>query len=91
MMSLEAIKGLRPAKFRFVDEKFGSTRQFTLGIMAQDVNEFYPLEQYTILKEDNDGNIIVDYLQLIAPMIRAIQELSEKIEILEEKQNEFCL
>ena len=79
-MSLEVIKKLKPAKYKYKDVTKGDTARFTLGLMAQDIGEFYPLEEYSILNKDKDGYLMVDYAQLIAPLIIAIQELSDEVE-----------
>ena len=55
--------------------------------MAQDINEVWPFEEYSILNKDFQGIYSVEYYQLIAPMVKAIQELSAKVEELEEKLN----
>lgn len=88
-MSLEVIKGLKPAQFRY-KLGYGETTKYTLGVMAQDVEKFYPIEEFNVV-QDKEGYLAVDYNQLIAPMIKAIQELSDKIEKLEEQLNEHSL
>lgn len=77
-MSIKVINGLKPAKYRYKEK--GDAKRLTLGIMAQDINKFYPIEEYNILQKDADGHFMVDYVQLIAPMIKAIQELSDEVE-----------
>lgn len=77
-MSLEVVKGLKPAQYKYT--KKGDGERFTLGVMAQDINKFYPIEDYNILQKDEDGYFMVDYVQLIAPMLKAIQELSDEVE-----------
>ena len=86
-MSLKKIGRLRPAEYSYNDPSKGDTEKLSMGIMAQDINEIWPFEEYSILNKDFQGIYSVDYYQLIAPMVKAIQELSTKVEELEEKLN----
>jgi len=86
-MSLKKIGRLRPAEYSYNDPSKGNTEKLSMGIMAQDINEIWPFEKYSILNKDFQGMYSVDYSQLIAPMVKAIQELSAKVEELEEKLN----
>jgi len=86
-MSLKIINKLKPAQYKYTDSSKGSTDRFTLGIMAQDINETYPVEKYSILNKDSNNYFMVDYVQLIAPMIKAIQELTDEVEKLKNERN----
>ena len=86
-MSLEKIGRLRPAEYSYNDPSKGDIEKLSMGIMAQDINEVWSFEEYSILHKDFQGIYSVDYYQLIAPMVKAIQELSAKVEELEEKLN----
>ena len=86
-MSLEKIGRLRPAEYSYNDPSKGDTEKLSMGIMAQDINKIWPFEKYSILNKDFQGMYSVEYHQLIAPMVKAIQELSAKVEELEEKLN----
>jgi hypothetical protein len=55
--------------------------------MAQDIKDIYPIERYSILNKDKDNYLMVDYVQLIAPMIKAIQELTNEVEKLKNEQD----
>lgn len=86
-MSLKQIKKIQPAAFKYNDEQVGDTQKITLGVMAQDIEKIFPYEQYSMLKKDENGYYMVEYTQLIAPMIKAIQELSEELDMLKEQMN----
>jgi hypothetical protein len=79
-MSIDIIKKLKPAKYKYKDKEYGATDRYTLSVMAQDVNIVYPIDDYTILNKDDNGYFMVDHVQLIAPMLKAIQELTEEVE-----------
>lgn len=83
-MSLDNIKNIKAAEFRYKDGKNGSSERLTLGVMAQDIEKIYPYNDYSILQKDENGYYMVEYSQLIAPMIKAIQELSVEIDELKE-------
>lgn len=84
-MSLEKLTKLKPAEYSYNDPSKGDTEKLSMGIMAQDINEIWPFEEYSILKKDFQGMYSVEYYQLIAPIIKSIQELSEKINKIDEK------
>lgn len=86
-MSLKNIGRLKPAEYSYNDSSAGDTERLSMGIMAQDIDKIWPYEKYSILNKDFQGNYSVEYHQLIAPMIKAIQELSTKVEELEKKLN----
>lgn len=79
-MSLKKLSKLKPAKYKFSDPTKGETDRLSMGIMAQDIEKIWPYETYSILKKDKNNYYSVDYGQLIAPMIKAIQELTEEVE-----------
>jgi len=86
-MSVKQLKQLKPAQYRYTDNKKGETNRLSMGIMAQDIEKIWPYETYSILRKDKNDYYEVDYRQLIAPMIKAIQELTEEVEKLKaEKQ-----
>lgn len=87
-MSLEKIGRLRPAEYSYNDPSKGDTEKLSMGIMAQDIDKIWPFKKYSILHKDFQGIYSVDYYQLIAPMVKAIQELSSKVEELEGKLKE---
>ena len=84
-MSLKKISKLKPAEYSYTDSFKGETERLSMGIMAQDIDKVWPYEKYSVLHKDINGYYAVDYVQLIAPIIKSIQELSEKIEKIEEK------
>ena len=87
-MSLKKIGRLKPAEFSYKNPTHGNTEKLTMGIMAQDIDKIWPHEKYSITQKDQQGNYLVDYYQLLAPIIKSIQELSDKIEIIENKLKE---
>ena len=85
-MSLEKVNKLRPAEYTYKDSKYGNTSKKSMGCMAQDLDAIWPEDEYVLLRRDENGKLIVSNPdQLIYPLIKAIQELSDKVE---ELQNE---
>lgn len=79
-MSLEKIRKLRPAEHTYIDASKGDTRRITMSVMAQNINEVWPIDEYTILKRDSNGYLIVDQPhQLIFPLLKALQQLDEQV------------
>ena len=78
------ILGIRPKKFSYKSRP----KELELGVIAQDIAKVQ--EEYGITKRnwlcyqrEKDGMYEVQYKQLIAPMIKVIQEQQERIERLE--------
>lgn len=85
-MSLDIINKLKPAKYTYNDTKPEIKDSRTnFGFSAQDVNNLFPKEEYAFVNTDEDGYLMVNYHQFIAPMVKAIQELSQKVETLEKQ------
>lgn len=84
-MSLKKIGRLKPAEYSYTNPSSGETERLSMGVMAQDVDKIWPYEEYSILIKDMQGNFAVDYSQLIAPMIKAIHELSAKVDDLQKQ------
>ena len=84
-MSLKKIGRLKPAEYSYTDPSKGETERLSMGVMAQDIDKIWPYEKYSILQKDIQGNYAVEYHQLIAPMIKSIQELSAKVDDLQKQ------
>lgn len=86
-MSLEKIKKLKPAEYTYIDSKYGNTIKKSMGCMAQDLDAIWPEQEYVLLRRDENGKLIVSNPdQLIYPLIKAVQELSDKVEELENER-----
>lgn len=55
------------------------------GFIAQDVDEIAPKEIYGFVGQDERGYLNIHYWEFIGPIVKAIQELNDKIEKLEKK------
>jgi len=85
-LGLSFINALNPVSYKFKDDK--QPEKLKYGIIAQEVQE--------VLKESGNDDFAgitdkgdylgADYVQFIAPLIKAIQELSAKVKELEEKK-----
>lgn len=59
------------------------------GVLAQDLAELLPIEKYAAVSVDDKDNLMVNYMQLIGPLISAVQELAARVEDLEGELNEI--
>lgn len=86
-MSLAKIKLLHPAEHLYNDPTKGDTNRLTMSCMAQNLNEVWPVDKYTLLDLDKNGYFLVSNPhQLIFPLIKAVQELSEEVERLKNER-----
>jgi hypothetical protein len=79
-LGLPFINSLNPIKYHWLEDDNNSPYHY--GLIAQEVDEVIPKESGSIVRED-DGNWNMAYNQLISPMIKAIQQLSQKVSELE--------
>ena len=84
------IKSLKPAKYNYkkeMESKGINTEETHFGVMAQDIKKYLESvsnEKFSIIQYDKDGVMMVNYIELIGPMIKTIQELENRIKKLEE-------
>lgn len=83
-LGLDFIRALQPVTYRRLN---GSDRKFH-GFIAQDVHEIpglTPDDSMRIIHQD--GVYGTDYISMIAPLVKAVQELSATVQQLQEKIN----
>jgi len=92
-MSIEIVNKLKPIKFRYNDIISNSDNKVHMGFIAQDLLEIFGPE-YAVVKENDDtGYLTVSYHELIAVLVKSIQELSQQVSKLENQTHflEVCL
>ena len=80
-LGLDFIKSLIPVSYSMIK---GNGRKLH-GFIAQDVEPLIDGDNDALKITNEDGSKGVDYLSLLAPMTKAIQELSAKVDTLEAK------
>ena len=84
MFGLEFIKKLKPASFKYKQKE---TEKTHLGFIAQDIAKILDDEtKYALLKKDDKDFYLVDHGELIAPLVKAVQELADRVETLESEK-----
>ena len=83
-MSLEIVKKLKPCEFKYDEEIIRDGGKKHFGFIAQDLEEEFPIDEYAVVHEGAGGYKMVNYIQFIALLTKAIQELSGKVDKLEE-------
>ena len=80
--ALEVVENINGYMFKWKtdDEKNGLT---DLGVIAQEVEKELPF----LVSTNGNGNLAVKYQSLIPLLIEAVKELSNKVKVLEEKEN----
>lgn len=82
---LDKVTRLNPVQFKWIDET-RNVNPLSLGLIAQEVLDVFPLavrKGSDPFKSDEDQLYSVDPLQLIAIAMKAIQELTARVESLE--------
>ena len=83
-LGLDFINQLKPVSYRWKDENIGGG-QLHYGVIAQDVEPLVNADAYMVQKdqlEDGRERYSVAYTEMIAPLIKAVQEMSAEIESL---------
>jgi hypothetical protein len=78
ILGLDFVNALNPVTYNMI----GQQRK-AHGFIAQDVETLITSANDSLKIENSEGIKGVDYLSLIAPLTKAIQELSAKVAILE--------
>jgi Chaperone of endosialidase len=81
---LDFINQLQPVSYRF-NSDYAEGEKVRFGLIAQDVREQLDGDHYALHAEgceDTDGKQGLSYLELIAPLIKAVQELSAQNAVL---------
>lgn len=81
-LGLDAVLGLKPTLYRFKTDDAGAEKK--LGFIAQEVKEFIP-QAYIQTQGESEDFIGLDYNSIIPVLVKAIQELTERIKTLENK------
>ena len=86
-LGLSFINKLKPVSYKWNNPKYQKTYY---GLIAQDLEQTLSTEDKTIndfagLDKPSDGPMGLNYSEFISPLIKAIQELTTKIETLETK------
>jgi len=74
---LEFIKKLKPCTWKYKSGSLSDGKEH-VGLVAQDVNEVVDQNKYgfVVMKE---GFYAINYYEFIGPLIKAVQELEEKL------------
>ena len=86
-LGLSFINSVRPVKYNFKSDKQNSKLKY--GIVAQEVIEVLKAidrEDFAGIETDDPDRLGADYVQFVAPLIKAVQELSAQVEELKNKQ-----
>lgn len=75
--SLSIINQLRPVKYNFISESESPIINY--GLIAQEVRPLFEANSNIVNGEESETDYLsIEYIQLIAPLIKAVQELSQK-------------
>ena len=78
-LGLEFVNKLRPVSYKFKKDK--QSNKLKYGIIAQEVQEVLKDGHEDFAGITDKGEYLgADYVQFIAPLMKAVQELSEKVE-----------
>jgi hypothetical protein len=70
---LDIINRLNPVTYNWKDKSLGTAKQY--GFVAQDVEKILP----DLVSSDKDGKLSLNYVGLIAPVVKSIQEQQKAI------------
>ena len=77
---LEFVKKLKPCKWKYKAPLNDGKDHF--GFIAQEVVELAPKDEYGFVGV-KEGYLAIHYMEFIGPLVKAVQELSDKVDKLE--------
>jgi hypothetical protein len=77
-LGLDFVKSLKPVDYKFIDKP----EALRHGLIAQDVQEVAP---EIVRTNTTSGKLGLEYIDLIAPLVKAVQELSAEVDDLKAK------
>ena len=80
-LGLNFVNALRPVTYRVISSPDTKCH----GFIAQDLGEIIEARDDALYQTHDDGTLGVDYMSLVAPLVKAVQELTLRIKILENK------
>lgn len=81
VLGLEFINKLNPVSYRLIKDPVIKYH----GFIAQDLGIIISSDKDALYQTHNNGTLGVDYMSIIAPLVKAVQELTLRIKILENK------
>lgn len=85
-LGLEFINKLLPVQYRLKSKP--ELRKH--GFIAQDMRDLIDVDDDSLFQTHADGMYGVDYMSLVAPLVKAIQELSQQVKELKDGQKANC-
>lgn len=87
-MSIEIINKLKPATFKYNDLiPQLNDGKVHMGFMAQDLQKVFGEDHAVVIEDGKTRFLMVQHHELIAPLTKAVQELSKKVTYLEAQLN----
>ena len=80
---LALIRRLNPSTYNYKDEWQGYSDRHQNGFIAQEFKEVFPEGTYN----SKQGKMCIDITQVIAPLVRAVQQLEDKVARLEAERS----
>tara|TARA_A100001388_G_C28722547_1_gene477207 strand:+ start:68 stop:355 length:288 start_codon:yes stop_codon:yes gene_type:complete len=79
---LNPVSYLKMSKSQYKGEEENNESRYEYGLIAQEVDNILKESdpESSIISEDGEGFLGMDYKQLIMPLINSVQELSEEVE-----------
>ena len=85
-LGLSFITQLKPCVFKY---KNCNDNRKHIGFIAQDILKLLPENEYAVIMRDENGFYMINYSELIAPLVKAVQELNVKVQELEEQLKRY--
>jgi hypothetical protein len=86
-MSLKIVNELKPVTFKYNEHIKNDDGKTHMGFIAQDLLEQFG-DQYAIVVENKENKyLMIRHNELIAPLVKAVQELSLQVDNLQKQIN----
>ncbi len=91
-MSLKIVEQLKPISFRYNDifkNIEHEDNRIHYGFLAQDLFKLFGPDHSIVSKNGDTGYLVIDEKQLIAPLVKAVQELMGEVHQLKQELNKL--
>lgn len=83
---IEAVKKMRPVVYSYNGELDDGVEHY--GFIAQDLEKMFPMDEFGVVTEDENGNKMVRYHEIIPMVVKYIHNIENRISELEKNVEE---
>lgn len=80
---IHAVSKMRPVVYSYEGELDDGVEHY--GFIAQELEKMFPIDKFGVVTEDENGNKMVRYHEIIPMLVKYVHFMEKRISVLEEK------